>query len=257
MRVPLPPDFLRLPLTHRTLHNRAAGIIENSISGARAAVAAGYGIEIDVQLSSDGRVVVFHDGSLARVTGRRGRVSARTAAELAQIPLKDGGGEGIPAFADLLAAVGGRVPLLVELKDPTDAMTETDGRLEAAVAEALRGYDGPVGLMSFNPHCVAHLARLAPHLPRGLTTAAYDAISGLKCARADRSRLRRIGDYDHVEASFISHEVRDLGRPRVAELKAAGATILCWTVRSPAQEAQARRVADNVTFEGYAAAFPG
>ena len=68
--------------------------------------------------------------------------------------------------------------------------------------------------------------------------------------------LRQITDYDRSGSSFISHELADLERPRVAALKAQGATLLTWTVRSPADEAFARRFVDNITFEGYAAPFP-
>ena len=71
-----------------------------------------------------------------------------------------------------------------------------------------------------------------------------------------RDRLREIPDYDDVRAHFISHEAQDLDRPRVAQLKSQGVAVLCWTIRSPEQEAQARRIADNVTFEGYAAEIP-
>jgi hypothetical protein len=63
--------------------------------------------------------------------------------------------------------------------------------------------------------------------------------------------LRAIPDYDATGSSFISHEASDLARPRVAKLKAKGAAILCWTIRSDAQETAARTIADNVTFEGY------
>ena len=73
---------------------------------------------------------------------------------------------------------------------------------------------------------------------------------------ATRDRLRAIPDYDAVGASFISHEAADLDRPRVAELKASGARVLTWTTRSPEADAAARRVAENVTFEGYRAAAP-
>ena len=90
---------------------------------------------------------------------------------------------------------------------------------------------------------------------RGITTSAYGEDWPL-LSRAARDRLRGIPDYDRVGASFISHEVADLAAPRVAELKADGAAILCWTVRSPEIEAKARRYADNITFEGYHAAIP-
>lgn len=255
MRVPLPASFLRLPVAHRALHDRKAGRIENSPAAIRAAVEAGYGIEIDLQLSKDGVPMVFHDEDLDRLTREKGPVAHRTAAELGRIALKDST-DCIPTLAEVLELVGGRVPLLIELKDQTLRMTETDGALETATAEALRGYAGEVALMSFNPHSIAHLARLAPERPRGLITAAFDLKSWYPLDRATRAHLRAIPDYDRVGASFISHEAKDLARPRVAELKAAGAAILCWTIRSAGAEAEARRIADNVTFEGYAAALP-
>ena len=71
-----------------------------------------------------------------------------------------------------------------------------------------------------------------------------------------RDRLRDIPDMARTGSSFISHDAADLSRPRVAALKAAGIAILCWTIRSPEAEVEARRVAQNVTFEGYKAAIP-
>ena len=252
MRTPLPAAFLRAPIAHRALHDRARGRIENSASAVRAARAAGYAIEIDLQLSADGVPMVFHDEDMARLTGQSGLLSARSAKELGQIKLLDGE-DTIPTLAQVLTLVGGAVPLLIELKDQTMQMAPTDGRLEAATAAVLEAYSGPVALMSFNPHCLAHLARLAPHLARGITTSAY--AEDWELPPETRDRLRDIPDYDRVEASFISHEASDLSRPRVAEMKTQGA-VLCWTIRSPSEEAAARKVAQNITFEGYAAAFP-
>jgi glycerophosphoryl diester phosphodiesterase len=250
-RVPLPAAFLTRPLAHRALHDRAAGRPENSRAAVRAAIAAGYGIEIDVQMSADGQAMVFHDEDLDRLTTRHGPVRNRTAADLGRITLRDAE-DGIPTLPEVLALVAGRVPLLIEVKDQTLTMSETDGRLESATAAALHPYAGPVAVMSFNPHAVAWMARLAPQLPRGLTTSAYDPEDWSPLPEATCSRLRGIPDYDRTGASFVSHEAADLSRPRVAALKAQGAAILCWTTRSPAAEDQARRVAHNITFEGYA-----
>lgn len=252
-RPPLPPAFLRLPIAHRGLHNRARGRIENSPSAVLAAVAAGYAIEIDVQLSADGVAMVFHDEALDRLTAETGPLNARSAAELSRIGLRDSA-ETIPTLADILALVAGRAPLLIEIKDQSFAMTQTDGRLETATAAALRGYEGPVAVMSFNPASVTHMARLAPDLPRGLTTSAYDAEDWAPVSRATCDRLRLIPDFDPTGSTFISHEAGDLERPRVAELKAEGAAILCWTIRSAEAEVAARQVAHNITFESYAAA---
>jgi len=69
-----------------------------------------------------------------------------------------------------------------------------------------------------------------------------------------RIHLADIDDFDRSGASFISHDKNDLGNPRVDALKAQGVPILCWTIKSPEEEAVARRIADNITFEGYEAA---
>jgi glycerophosphoryl diester phosphodiesterase len=254
-RVPLPPAFLTLPIAHRALHDRARRRPENSRAAVAAAVAAGYGIEIDVQLSADGQAMVFHDEELDRLTAESGPLAARSAAALSRIPLRDAD-EGIPTLPEVLALVAGRVPLLIEIKDQTAAMAPTDGRLEAATRAALTGYAGPVALMSFNPHAVATCARLAPDLPRGLTTSAYDPADWAPLAAATCDRLRDIPDAARTGASFLSHEAADLARPRVAELAAQGLSILCWTIRSPQEEEAARRIAQNITFEGYAAPLP-
>jgi glycerophosphoryl diester phosphodiesterase len=250
----LHPDFLRLPLAHRALHDRARGRPENSRAAIRAAIAAGYGIEIDLQGSADGQAMVFHDDTLDRLTGATGPVRARTAADLGEIRLKDAE-DGIPTLAQVLEIVAGRVPLLIEIKDQSGEMGPDMGPLPAATAAALAGYAGPVAVMSFNPHAIVAMARLAPGVVRGLVTYAW-ADDHAPADPARRAHLAAIADYDATGACFVSHHWRDLDRPRVAELKAQGAAILCWTIRSPDEEAQARKVAQGITFEGYAAPFP-
>ena len=251
-RVPLHPSFLSIPLAHRGYHNAVQRRPENSLTAFRAAIGAGYGIELDVQRTADGQAVVFHDETLDRMTADRGAVDGRTAAALQIIRLSDSD-DFIPTLPEVVALVDGRVPVLIEIKDCMDTMAQTSGRLEAAVAAAVVGYDGPVAVMSFNPHCMAHMARLAPQVARGLTTEAYDPDDNAPIPAATCARLRGIPDYDAAACSFISHQAADLDRPRVAELKAQGARILCWTIRSPNAEALARKIAQNITFEGYAA----
>lgn len=248
---PLPAAFLGAPIAHRGRHDRARGILENSRAAVRAAVAGGFGIEIDLQRSADGEAMVFHDATLSRLTARRGPVAAETAATLAALPLGGAGpGETIPTLAEILALVAGRVPLLLEVKDPEDSCAPVDGVLERRVAALLAGYAGPVAVMSFNPHSVAHLAAAAPGVPRGLTTCAFD---GPDWPLPDyrRAELAGIADFGPTGAGFISHDHRDLDSPAVSALRAAGVPVLCWTIRSAAAEAAARRIAQNVTFEGY------
>lgn len=251
----LPRVFMGAPIAHRALHDIRQNRPENSRAAIRAAIAGGYGIEIDLQLTSDGHAMVFHDYDMARLTGRSGAIQQITRAEAADLPLLHGD-EGIPSLEEVLQLVAGRVPLLIEFKDQHGAMGPVDGRLEQDAVALLKSYDGPVALMSFNPNSVAELARLAPDIPRGLTTCSYKPeVEHLPAAVCDH--LRDIPDFERVGASFISHEVQDLSRPRVAKLKSQGVPVLCWTVRSAEQEAEARKVADNVTFENYLAAIPG
>lgn len=251
----LDPAFLGAPLAHRALHDVSDGRPENSRAAIRAAISHGYGIEIDLQLSADAEAMVFHDYALERLADAKGPVRLLSSDALGQTPLR-GGDEGIPTFGEVLEIVAGQVPVLVELKDQDGAMGPDIGPLEAATAQALACYAGPVALMSFNPHSVARMAELCPDIPRGIVTSSYTPadwpLSDDTC-----THLRAIPDFDRVRASFISHEAADLGRDRVAELRSGGANILCWTVRSPEAEAEARKVAHNVTFEGYLAPHPG
>ncbi len=128
---------------HRGLHDKE--VPENSLSAFARAVEAGYGIELDVQLSKDGVVMVFHDDTLTRVCEVEKRVCECTYEELLSYRLL-GTQEKIPTFAEVLALVDGKVPLLVELKGES-----TNTSLCAPVAELLQEYKGPYCIESFNP----------------------------------------------------------------------------------------------------------
>ncbi|APG46018.1 glycerophosphodiester phosphodiesterase family protein [Phaeobacter porticola] len=251
----LPAAFLRQPITHRALHDVRDGRPENSRAAILAAIKAGYGVEMDLQLSSDGRAMVFHDYNLERLAEGAGLVADHTRDQLRSIPLKGGDGECIPDLAEILDLVDGRVPLLIELKDQDGNMGPNVGALERDTVEQLQGYKGDVALMSFNPHSVAALAKLAPELPRGITTSGYDPVKWTELGAETCDHLRAIPDFDRVGACFISHEMQDLARERVAELRAMGVPILCWTVTSAEMETEARKIAHNVTFERYLSDF--
>jgi glycerophosphoryl diester phosphodiesterase len=251
----LPTPFLRQPLAHRGLHDRARGVIENSRAAFRAAIARGYGIELDVQRSGDGEAMVFHDHEMPRLTDRPGLVHDYDAATLGAMPLTGAAaGETIPTFAEVLALVGGRVPLLVEIKDQDGALGPDVGPLEARVATLLAGYGGPVAVMSFNPHSVAAFGAALPDCPRGLTSCDYDDpdLSVPDYRRAEL--MANLANLGMSGVAFASHDRQDLASPLVTNVKAQGLPVLTWTVRSPEQEAEARKVADNITFEGYLAA---
>ncbi|MBT0957337.1 phosphodiesterase [Alphaproteobacteria bacterium KMM 3653] len=245
---PLPAEFYARPFAHRALHDVAKGRPENSREAVAAAIERGYGIEIDIQMSADHAAMVFHDYDMARLAGTSGAIQTRTASELAAIPLT-GGNSPMPTLAETLAQVAGRVPLLVEIKDQDGKMGPNIGPLEAAVARAVNAYDGPLALMSFNPHSAAELARLCPARPCGLTTCDYNPKDWTLYAEEERSALRAMPGVDKL--AFISHDRNSLDMPEVAAFKATGRPVLTWTIRSEAQAKEALTIADAITFEGY------
>ncbi len=244
----LPEGFLAHPFAHRALHG--PGLPENGLSAVRAAVAGGYAIEIDVQPSSDGRAMVFHDQTLDRMTDEDGPVAARTAAELGGIALQ-GTGDTIPTLAEVLRTIGGRVPLVIEIKDQSGRFGPTDGVLETAVAADLAGFSGPVAVMSYNPHTVLRMRDLTPGIARGLTTETFTPNEAPGLTAEERRSLSDMTMLEDAGAVFISHDVNDLASPAVAAVRARGLPVLCWTVRSPAAARQALKTADQITFEGF------
>ncbi|MFQ5439289.1 MAG: glycerophosphodiester phosphodiesterase family protein [Paracoccaceae bacterium] len=249
----LTPEFLTRALAHRGLHDLAAGAPENSLTAFRRAMDQSYGIECDVQLSADGEAMVFHDYSLERLTAEVGPVRERTAAQLGAITLA-GGSEAIPTLGEVLDLVAGQTPLLIEIKDQDGALGPDTGALEAACARVLADYGGTVAAMSFNPHAMIALRKDCPWLALGLVTCDFVKQNEWFAVPIDRRRaLRDMRDLARFDASFISHDRHNLASAPVARIKARGLPVLCWTVRSRSQEREARKVADNITFEGYLA----
>ena len=155
-----PDEILMRDYAHRGLHGE--NVPENSLTAFENACKAGYGIELDVQLSRDGVVMVFHDYSLLRMTGRDQKLSELDAAELTAICLMETT-ETVPTFEQVLELVDGRVPLLVELKGE-----ELDVSLCEKVAELLGNYKGAYCIESFNPLLVGNMKKRFPEVFCGL-----------------------------------------------------------------------------------------
>lgn len=246
----LPDSLLARPIVHRGMHDIDNGVQENSRESFLRAIKGGYGIELDLQLSSDGEAMVFHDYHLGKLTTENGPLQMRTAEELRQVPLKVGG-ETIPDLPEMLRLVDGQVPLLIELKDQDGVLGPNVGRLEKRVAEVLANYQGDAVVMSFNPHSMIEMAKIAPDLPRGLTTCDFNAEHWQLIPRPRAKYLSDIPDFKESQACFISHDYRLLDAAPVKALKASGVPVISWTIRNAEQEKIARRGADNITFEGY------
>ena len=151
------------PVAHRGLHDAQKGVIENTPSAFAAAIAGGYGIECDLQVSADGEAMVHHDDVLGRLTAGDGRLDALMAAELKRIPF-NATGDRMITLTELCELVAGRTPLVIELK----SRFRGDLGVVGHAAKVLAGYRGPVALMSFDPAQIAAAREITPQLPRGL-----------------------------------------------------------------------------------------
>lgn len=244
-----PLDWLTAnPIAHRGLHDAAAGLIENTAGAVRAAIAAGYGIEVDVQISADGEAMVHHDGVLGRLTEGEGRLDGLRATELQQIPFR-GSGERMLTLGGLCDLVAGRATMLVELKSRFDG----DGRLAARVAAVLAGYRGPVAPMSFDPRPILELRHIAPHLTLGLVAAKERPQPYWKEVPARLLQgMRYLATAAAARPQFLAFGVADL--PAFAPLfarRVLGLPLLTWTVRTEADRRRAERWADQMIFEGF------
>ncbi len=231
-------DFLtRRPIAHRGLH---IDFPENSLSAFRAAVERGYAIETDVRFSADGRLVIFHDDDLARMTGDTRAVGECSVPDLKRLRL-EGTEEQIPLLSEALKAVGGKVPLLIEIKNMAGVKPK---KIAAALAKALEHYEGEFAVQSFQPFYVKAFKKLRPDVPCGiLGTAEKGAAKGFKMFTIKSMPFNPI-----VKPDFISYRKEDFLRKKVLRFKR---TKLVWVVRSEREEANLRKHADNIIFENY------
>ena len=236
------------PVAHRGLHDEKNGVIENTPSAVQAAIAANYGIEVDVQITADGEAMVHHDDVLGRLTDGEGRLDQFTAAELKQIAFR-GTADRMMTLGELCDLNGGRTTMLVELKSKFDG----DDRLPSRVAEVLANYPGPVAPMSFDPSQMGILERTSPKLVRGIIAAKYRPHPYWDLMPA----WMRLGMGYLVTAltarpQFVAYAIADL--PAAAPLFARhvlSMPLLTWAVRTPSERQRAARWADQMIFEGF------
>jgi glycerophosphoryl diester phosphodiesterase len=234
------------PVAHRGLHDASAGIIENTASAVVAAVAAGYGIEVDLQISRDGEAMVHHDDALGRLAEGDGRLDRMTASVLATVPFK-ATSDRMLTLGQLLDLVAGRSTLFLELKSQFDH----DRRLPARVADVVRAYAGPVAVMSFDPWQMEALQEVAPGLPRGIVGQRTYRRDG-KADIGARDKLAHVVRGLRSRPHFIAYNVNDLPAPApLAGRYMLGLPLLTWTVRSPQERRRAERWADQMIFEGF------
>lgn len=222
---------------HRGLHGE--GVAENSRSAFAAAIAAGMGIECDIQRSADGVPMVFHDWELSRLTGTEGLTASLDAEALAQLCLL-GTADGPMPLADMLDLVGGRVPMLIEIKSLPGYDVAPSC---AAVSEALADYAGPAAVMSFDPRVGEWFAANAAPVVRGLVCTDTLDHGWLSAWRAD-------GAIERAAPDFLACDIRDLPDALASEWRASGKPLLSWTIKTRELRQRALDNVDGLISEG-------
>lgn len=229
---------------HRGLHDNTSDSPENSIRAFRKAVEAGFGIELDVQMTKDGVPVVFHDYTLKRVCRAEGKVCMRTYEELQQLPLY-GTDQRIPRFEDVLKLVDGRVPLIVELK-----IEATDVSVCPAADKLLSQYKGMYCIESFNPLGLFWYRRNRRHVVRGQLADAFHKegeYRGLLYFLLQNLLFNWLGKpdfiaYNHKYPGMLS---RSLCR------KLYRSTAAAWTIKSQEELDEAEKHFDIYIFDSF------
>jgi len=232
--------LLAKPFAHRGLHG--GRVVENTIEAFDRAIAAGHGIELDVQRTADGDAVVFHDATLDRLCGIAGRVDALSVDALSQIRLS-GTQETILSLDHVLQHIAGRVPVLVEIKTPHRHM----GDLCQAVLHAVENYGGRAAIMAFHPEITRWFCKYGSHIVRGLVVS------------DEKYRTQFLGDLRRSVAQslsmlrarpdFLAYDIRSLPSPLSRQVRQYGLPLLTWTVRSAEDRARALDAADQIIYE--------
>ena len=213
---------------HRGLHY-GSGFPENSLIAFAAALEAAAGIECDVRLTADNRVVVFHDADAWRMCSSRLVIGKSKHAELSRLRVGEGP---IPTLESLLGLVDGRAPLLIEVKTADDIW-----RWVPALRRDLARYEGPFGIMSFDARIPRLLKTNMPDFRRGLVI------------RDSLSTLRRRAALWIADPDFVAVERTALARPWVARIRER-MPVYSWTIATPEQRSQAQVHADALIWEG-------
>ena len=228
----------RQHVAHRGLYQAGTICEENTLPAIEAAINAGFSVEIDVRLTGDDRIAVFHDVSLDRLTGQKGLIAQHGLAQLQEIQVGNSGA-GIPHFPDVLDLVDGRTPLFVEIK--TEERTNIQ-HLCAGIRHSLEGYAGDVAVMSFDPRIGLWFSKYMPKYARG-------AIIGRDALLSISRRLTTALWIKRIQPDFIACDIHLLPNSLCNRWRKKGKPVLTWTVKNELDEIMGSRHADALIFE--------
>jgi len=228
---------------HRGFHDNKTDAPENSVKAMKLAVENGYGIELDVQLTRDEKVVVFHDATLKRVCGIDAKVNSMTYEELQKLHLFESE-EKIPLFSEVLKIIDGKVPLIMEVK-----MVDTRTRVCELANKELEGYEGVYCMESFHPFAVQWYRKNRPEVVRGQLAANFKKEGQKEGFQEWLVHILLINVLGRPDFVAYSHKSANNVSRRLTRM--FGATAVAWTIRSQEELDNNRKKFDLFIFEGF------
>ncbi len=218
--------FLKRPIAHRGLHNNK-DIIENTIESFELAIRNNFSIELDIVLSKDGEIMVFHDYNLNRLAGSNKLINNCTANELRDIKLL-GTNSVIPSIDEVLYRINGKVPILIEIKESFHP------DIEERLFEIIRSYEGEIAIQSFDKKSIIWFKNNAPFYKLGLIS---------------NDPKLTVEEISELDVDFLAFDINILDSDIVKNLKKLKFHILTWTVDTTEKYKKSQKLADNCIFE--------
>ena len=231
-------------IAHRGLFNKEDAP-ENSMEAFRRAIDAGYAIELDVHLTRDGQLAVFHDDTLKRMCKEDKKIIDLTFDELSAYRLLESN-EGIPLFSDVLKKIDGRVPLLIEIK--TDGNVVNTAR---AVDEATKDYKGAFAVQSFDPRAPYYFKKHRREVPRGILSTKHKAKASGKSPIITLVMTNLLCNF-LVRPDFIAYNHKYADQPSFALMRRLYKTdCAAWTVRGEKELKKAKKSFSMFIFDSF------
>ncbi|WP_164848373.1 glycerophosphodiester phosphodiesterase family protein [Halobacteriovorax sp. HLS] len=225
MKVPTDSWVFTRPIAHRGLHGN--GVLENTIEAFDKAIKENHPIELDIRVTKDDKLVVFHDRTTSRIFTENLDVEKSHLSDLLKLEAKENSAK-IPTLENILEYVDGRVPLLIEIKNEN-----FDGRLERLLVDQLRNYHHEFSIQSFNPWSLKEISRLAPDFSIGLLSGTFKKS---KMNFFSKLALRNLIFIPYLRPDFLSLEFSGYSgiQRRIAEIYGSERVIF-WTIRDKKQ----------------------
>lgn len=214
---------------------------ENSLGAFARAIEMGYAIELDVLLSKDEEVMVFHDLNLERLTGDSRDINEVESSELKAMRINNTEYL-IPTMKEVLEFVDGQVPILIEIKNVKDI-----NLLGERLYEVIKDYEGDISVQSFNPFVLSWYKENAPEILRGQFSGGLKEDETIKWY--EKFLLTHLMVNFKSRPNYVGYAVDELDYFRLSSLRKSGIPVIAWTVNDSSKLEEALDKSDSIIFD--------